>query len=573
MYIPNIGMNSELLKVFEALSAPYLFVGSGFSRRYCGAPSWQELLMRLAKETRADKEYPFASYKSEEEDAEPSIIYPRIATKIERDYNRLFFEGGIKKGEEHAQVDYEKSGESPFRRHLAHIFSEISKTSLPPDLEEELSDLGVIAKHSVNGVITTNYDGFLESIFPDYDVYIGQEDLIFSQSTGVAEIYKIHGCYTNPRSLVFTDADYAGFEKRKAYLTAKLLSIFMENPVIFFGYSANDSDIRGIFESIANCLSAEHLMQLGKRIIFVDYSEETPGTTVATAFMLLNDKNMSYTHILTNSYLPIFKRLLKVKRNYDPRILRRLKKDVYSTITTNDAVDVVKVILDGDFFDANYQFKYNALVGLSVSDHGGHNVLTSEDVYRNVIRQDGGIEIKSFVESWLVGKMTTNEYPVFFYVRQYLEKYSHATLPETISEYIKNHSTFESFLNKGIRRGKKNRKHSTILQLKEEWVNLKNRYTKVMYLDEEELNEGKLLAFLREHMEECPDCLQPGAEYTTDLRRLIRICDYLENATAVLGGENGGKRSFERGTTEHHDKDSSVRRTDPMGAPSEGSIS
>lgn len=573
MYTPNIGMNSELLKVFEALSAPYLFVGSGFSRRYCGAPSWQELLIRLAKETRAGKEYPFASYKSEEEDAEASVVYPRIATKIERDYNRLFFEGGIEKGKEHTQVDYEKSGESPFRRHLAHIFSEISKTSLPPDLEEELSDLGVIAKHSVNGVITTNYDGFLESIFPDYDVYIGQEDLIFSQSTGVAEIYKIHGCYTNPRSLVFTDADYAGFEKRKAYLTAKLLSIFMENPVIFFGYSANDSDIRGIFESIANCLSAEHLMQLGKRIIFVDYSEETPRTTVATAFMLLNDKNMSYTHILTNSYLPIFKRLLKVKRNYDPRILRRLKKDVYSTITTNDAVDIVKVILDGDFFDENYQFKYNALVGLSVSDHGGHNVLTSEDVYRNVIWQDGGIEIKSFVESWLVGKMTTNEYPVFFYVRQYLEKYSLATLPETISEYIKNHSTFESFLNKGIRRGKKNRKHSTILQLKEEWVNLKNRYTKVMYLDEEELNEGKLLAFLREHMEECPDCLQPGAEYTTDLRRLIRICDYLENATAVLGGENGGKRSFERRTTEHHDKDSSVRRTDPMGAPSEGSIS
>lgn len=571
--IKSLAMNQSLQNVFESLSAPYLFVGSGFSRRYCGAPSWQELLIRLAKETRPDKEYPFASYKSEEEDGEPSIIYPRIASKIEREYNRLFFEGGIEKGQEHAQVDYEKSGESPFRRHLAHIFSEISKTSLPPDLEEELSDLGVIAKHSVNGVITTNYDGFLENVFPDYDVYIGQEDLIFSQSTGVAEVYKIHGCYTNPRSLVFTDGDYAGFEKRKAYLTAKLLSIFMENPVIFFGYSANDSDILGIFESIANCLSADHLMQLGKRIIFVDYSEETHGTTIATGFMHLNGKNMSYTHILTNSYLPIFKRLLKVKRNYDPRILRRLKKDVYSTITTNDAVDVVKVISDGDFFDANYQFKHNALVGLSVSDHGGHNVLTSEDVYRNVIRQDGGIEIKSFVESWLVGKMTTNEYPVFFYVRQYLEKYPNATLPENIIEYMNNHSTFDSFLNKNIRRGKKNRQHSTISQLKEEWENLKNRYTKVMYLDEAELNERKLLEFLQEHMEECPDCLQPGAEYATDLRRLIRICDYLENATAVLGGENGGKRSFcAVGTTEHHDKDSSIRRTNPMGAPSEGII-
>ena len=87
------------------------------------------------------------------------------------------------------------------------------------------------------------------------------------------------------------------------------------------------------------------------------------------------------------------------------------------------------------------------------------------------------------------------------------------------------------------------------------------------------MKDKKLLAFLREHMAKCPDCLQPGAEYTTDLKRLIRLCDYFENATAVLGGENGGKRSFEGCATEHHDKDSSIRRTDPTGAPSEESIS
>lgn len=84
-------MNADLSQVFDSLNAPYLFVGSGFSRRYCGAPSWQELLMRLAKETRPEKEYPFASYKSEEEETDPSVIYPRIASKIEKDYNRLFF--------------------------------------------------------------------------------------------------------------------------------------------------------------------------------------------------------------------------------------------------------------------------------------------------------------------------------------------------------------------------------------------------------------------------------------------------------------------------------------------------
>lgn len=567
-------MNTKLSQVFDSLSAPYLFVGSGFSRRYCGAPSWQELLMRLAKETRPEKEYPFASYKSDEEETEPSTLYPRIASKIEKDYNRLFFEGEIEKGIEHAQVDYEKSGESPFRRHLAHIFAEISKATLAPDLEEELSDLGIIAKHSVNGVITTNYDGFLENIFPEYDVYVGQEDLIFSQSTGVAEIYKIHGSYTHPHSLVFTEADYAGFEKRKAYLTAKLLSIFMENPVLFLGYSANDTDILGIFESIANCLSAEHLMQLGKRIIFVDYKEEQEETTVATGFMHLNGKNMSYTHILTSSYLPIFKCLLKVKRNYDPRILRRLKKDIYYTISANDAVDAVKVISDGDFFDENYQLKQEAVVGLSVGGHGGHNVVSPEEAYRNVILQDKNIEIKSFVESWLVEKLAINEYPVYYYVKQYKQIYPDAELPGKIRDYINSHQSFDSFLSKEIRRGKKNRSYTSLPQLRAEWRELKNRYAKVMYLEEDELNDGKLLDFLQNHLIECPDCLQPRVPYSTDLRRLIRLCDYLENATAVLGGENGGKRSFcAVGATEHHDKDSSVRRTDPMGAPSEESIS
>jgi len=532
-------MNTKLSQVFDSLSAPYLFVGSGFSRRYCGAPSWQELLMRLAKETRPEKEYPFASYKSDEEETEPSTLYPRIASKIEKDYNRLFFEGEIEKGIEHAQVDYEKSGESPFRRHLAHIFAEISKATLAPDLEEELSDLGIIAKHSVNGVITTNYDGFLENIFPEYDVYVGQEDLIFSQSTGVAEIYKIHGSYTHPHSLVFTEADYAGFEKRKAYLTAKLLSIFMENPVIFLGYSANDTDILGIFESIANCLSAEHLMQLGKRIIFVDYKEEQEETTVATGFMHLNGKNMSYTHILTSSYLPIFKCLLKVKRNYDPRILRRLKKDIYYTISANDAVDAVKVISDGDFFDESYQFKHKALVGLSLVGHSGHNVLTSEEVYKNVILQNCNIDCKSFVESWLPKNLKTCQYPIFYYVKQYQALYSSAKLPKIVTDLISSNSSFDAILGARIRARRGQRPYKTLKEISDNWSDIKNRYEKIMLLDEEELNEGRLKKFLEELITCNPESLLPGASYISDLKRLIRLCDYLENATAVPGDGDG----------------------------------
>lgn len=530
--------------------------------------------MKLASETRPDKKFPFASYKAEEEEADPSVLYPRIATKIERDYNRLFFEGVMAKGPEHEGVDYERSGASPFRYHLAHIFSEISKINLPPDLEEEISDLGIIAEHSINGVITTNYDGFLENIFPKYDVYIGQEDLLFSQSTGIYEIYKIHGSYIDPGSLVFTEADYVGFEKRKAYLTAKLLSIFMENPVIFLGYSASDSNILGIFESIANCLSVEHLMQLGRRIIFLDYNADQDETTVAAGLMHLDGKNMSYTHIITNSYIPIFKRLLKIKRNYDPRLLRRLKKDVYNTIKANDAVDTVKVISDGDFFDENYQFKHNALVGLSISGHSGHNVLKSEEIYRNVILQNCDIDCKSFVESWLPEHLKMCQYPVFYYVALYQAQYPSAKLPVIVAEFISANSSFDAISGTRIRSRRAKRRYNKLKEIIDDWVNIKNRYEKIMLLDEDELNRGRLKDFLKELIMHDPECLRKSAVYISDLRRLIRLCDYLENAAAVSVKGDGSAKSLEIGaSTEHHDKASSDGRNDPTGAPSGGIIS
>jgi len=280
-------------------------------------------------------------------------------------------------------------------------------------------------------------------------------------------------------------------------------------------------------------------MQLGKRIIFVDYKEEQEETTVATGFMHLNGKNMSYTHILTSSYLPIFKCLLKVKRNYDPRILRRLKKDIYYTISANDAVDAVKVISDGDFFDESYQFKHKALVGLSLVGHSGHNVLTSEEVYKNVILQNCNIDCKSFVESWLPKNLKTCQYPIFYYVKQYQALYSSAKLPKIVTDLISSNSSFDAILGARIRARRGQRPYKTLKEISDNWSDIKNRYEKIMLLDEEELNEGRLKKFLEELITCNPESLLPGASYISDLKRLIRLCDYLENATAVPGDGDG----------------------------------
>ena len=56
---------------------------------------------------------------------------------------------------------------------------------------EEVRKLQEIAKNNISGVITTNYDSFFEDLFEGYKAFVGQDELVFSQLQGVAEIYKI----------------------------------------------------------------------------------------------------------------------------------------------------------------------------------------------------------------------------------------------------------------------------------------------------------------------------------------------------------------------------------------------
>ena len=126
------------------------------------------------------------------------------------------------------------------------------------ELQHEL-DILTSPQTIVDGIITTNWDLLLENLFErdNYKVYVGQGHLLFSNPQKIAEIYKIHGCCKDPKSLVLTRSDYDDFHKKNPYLAAKLLSIFIEHPIIFIGYSLDDENIRSILCSISAMMSKD----------------------------------------------------------------------------------------------------------------------------------------------------------------------------------------------------------------------------------------------------------------------------------------------------------------------------
>lgn len=192
------------------------------------------------------------------------ILEPVMASLIEDSFNeRWFKDRNFRRLDKHYLDHVRRSGVSPFKAKIAQF---IKDNSTPLEkYYEEIEDFKQLFSKHISGAITTNYDMFLETIAPEYKVYIGQEELIFSSIQGVSEIYKIHGCITAPDRIVINQNDYSDFNKNSAYLVAKLMTIFVEYPIIFIGYSISDPNIQTILQSIVDCLSEKNLNQLQNR--------------------------------------------------------------------------------------------------------------------------------------------------------------------------------------------------------------------------------------------------------------------------------------------------------------------
>lgn len=246
---------------------PILFMGAGVSQRYLKAPDWENLLKYLA-ETCPLITRPYGYYSQTRNDNKPMI-----ASDFSESYAEWAWDVGTSRYPE--QYFNGKSSKDIYIKHeIATLLNNLSDSVDFSAMEytEEIEKLKKVRPHAI---ITTNYDDLLEKIFDNYQPIVGHNVVTVNYTT-YGEIMKIHGSSKEPESIIITNEDYVEFYKRKKYISAKLLTYFVEHPLFFIGYSINDENIKAILSDIDEIIAPNNA--LIPNIYLVSFSPECEGT-------------------------------------------------------------------------------------------------------------------------------------------------------------------------------------------------------------------------------------------------------------------------------------------------------
>lgn len=513
---------TEVISKFN--TTPFLFVGSGMTRRYFNLPDWKGLLEHFAQAVNNDPfAYSYYENRAKTMDCAAGIM-PKIAELIQYDYDAKWFKDSSIRTVDAAVMDQIKLGLSPFKAEIAAFIRK--NCVINADYQSEIEKLAEISEKSVAGVITTNYDTFLEDHFKGFTKFVGQNQLIFSSIQGVAEIYKIHGSIEIPNSIVINEADYVQFESKSAYLAAKLMTIFMEYPIIFMGYSISDSNIQNIIRSIVNCLDEEQIKKLEDRFVFVEYKPDAVGVDVTPYTIMVDGKPLSMRKVVLSDFLPLYVAISNKQAKLPVRILRRFKEELYTYVVTNTPTATLRVAS----IDDNRLGDEEMVLAIGRADQFGLRGLSGindKDWYRNIVLDDIEFTSDELLEHAFpsVWRQNSGTLPVNKYLAS-------ATKSFPQCEAVAQKQDFNAIISNTIRKFRQARL-GTRTSVKEIWEEEKNQLDRatasIAHLSEEAFNVQELEDVLKEIFTNSPDILVTGSQTErTNIRRLIRIYDYLK---------------------------------------------
>lgn len=316
--------------LIEGNEFPIVFIGSGISKRYLdNYPKWIELLQDLWMELGNSQNFYGYLNKLKQDiltigEISDSLlnfkINTSVATELEYSINHSFFDDKIKI-EGFSQEDAYKSNISPFKKLLSNKF--INYKLLDSKKEEFQEFKKMLMKAQI--ILTTNYDTLIEdsyNVTSKYKIkkYIGQRGF-FEHTYGYAELYKFHGCASDPNSIVITTEDYEKFNNNSILISSKVISMLLYSPIIFIGYSLSDRNVRSIIKNFVDSLTNDELILLEKRLIIIERKEGEEEVLEE----VINDSELGcrLTVLKTDNFKEIYKKISTINQGVAPSEVRR----------------------------------------------------------------------------------------------------------------------------------------------------------------------------------------------------------------------------------------------------------
>ena len=415
---------------------PILYIGSGMSKRYLkDSPSWEEMLIRVAGRIGLDLDQ-FISLKAEVQQKENGndIIYPDIATRL----SELLFvkiQKGLLKpevifGDEELRLY--RNGIHPLKILVSSTFKDTEMTQ-NQKLINEFNLLKQLTE-VVPVVVTTNYDQFLETqVFENkFKTYTRPEQYYFSQSEDIGEIFKIHGCISDPDSMILTRQDYDMMEIKSRMVISRIVSLMCNHPIVFLGYSMDDQTLHEMLKEITRGMGSDDIRNAYKNLIHISYSPGDIELNHDKETVSSKDGTVSIYSITTDNFQAVFHHLLSLKR-INPVETREIKKTIDKIIfgkvgkgvrimcnlEETDEKDLLLIVTDDRQMDAVGPY------------------ITIEDVIDDVINDNGKLDPKDIVTNWFEKtRINVNSHvPLFYYLEKLGDK--EIKISDRLNKFIK----------------------------------------------------------------------------------------------------------------------------------------
>ena len=229
-------------------------------------------------------------------------------------------------------------------------------------------------------------------------------------SNPYGSVYKIHGCITAPNKIVINDKDYVGFQLKYELIRAQLMSLFIHNPIIFFGYSISDANIKDLLKTIFTYVepNSELSKKIRNNFLLVEYENGSENLNIVEHDIEVEGvATVRINKLKTDDFTSIYKELSSLMLPVSAMDIRKVQTVVRQIQTGEEGI---KVSITEDLEDLQNSDKILVIGSSNSIQYVYQNQSELLANYFNIIEEENAA-LLSLIDNY---KIQSNQYyPIF----------------------------------------------------------------------------------------------------------------------------------------------------------------